>query len=42
MGMIIQDFDNVNHFNSKEVKANKNAKPFFAQQLEKKKVTKRK
>lgn len=42
MGYIVSDFDNTNNFNSKEVKANKIAKPFFAQQLEKKKVTKRK
>ena len=42
MGFIVGDFDTPNNFNSKEVKANKTAKPFFAQQLEKKKVTKRK
>jgi len=42
MGAIIVDFDSPNNFNSKEVKNNKNAKPFFAQQLEKRKVVKRK
>lgn len=42
MGFLIGDLDSTNNFNSKEVKANKNAKPFFAQQLEKKKVVKRK
>lgn len=43
MGIFIIDNDNVNTFTSKETKTTKGAtKPFFAQQLEKKKVVKRK
>ena len=44
MGQIIGDFDMPNTFNkdSKSVKPTFSTKPFFAQQLEKKKVVKRK
>lgn len=43
MAIIIVDNDNVNTFTSKEIKTGKSAtKPFFAQQLEKKKVVRRK
>lgn len=43
MAFFVIDNDNVNTFTSKEVKNAKNAtKPFFAKQLEKKKVVKRK
>jgi hypothetical protein len=43
MAFFVVDNDNVNTFTSKEIKTAKSAtKPFFAQQLEKKKVVKRK
>lgn len=43
MAYLIVDSDNVNSFTSKEIKTAKSAtKPFFAQQLEKKKVIRRK
>ena len=43
MSLIITDNDNVNFFTSKETKTVKSAiKPFFAKQLEKKKVIRRK
>lgn len=43
MAIFVVDSDNVNSFTSKEIKTGKSAtKPFFAQQLEKKKVVKRK
>lgn len=43
MGIAIGDFDSPNTFNSKEIKTSKNTtKPFFAKQLEKRKVIKRK
>ena len=43
MAFFVVDNDNVNTFTSKEIKTAKSAtKPFFAQQLEKKKVVRRK
>ena len=43
MGAINNDLDSPNTFNSKDAKtANASTKPFFAKQLEKRKVIKRK
>lgn len=43
MSYVLVDHDSVNSFTSKEAKTIKNAtKPFFAKQLEKKKVVRRK